>query len=273
MSQPACKTPSADCVAVGEWNVSVSLGAGVRSNPVRDKSDIPLVVVPQISYYGKRFFLENLELGFTLHEDATNTFNLIATPGYDRVFFVRNDLQNVFVGGINGNSFAISPQKAPLEAEVFPVRSRHTTYLAGPEWIFNSGRFTGQLDALREVTGEHDGYEVRAALAAVIIQPQSRGPQAEGRSSSGKGSLDASAGFTWKSARTVNYYYGVDGLYEPGAAFNPFIRLGYSRPVSDRWTFTAFAHYEYLDNAIADSPIVAEHGVTTVFAGFTFDIL
>ena len=50
--------------------MSVSLGIGSRSNPVMGESDIPLVVIPQISYYGKRFFLENLDLGVTLYEGA-----------------------------------------------------------------------------------------------------------------------------------------------------------------------------------------------------------
>ena len=271
-AQTECKAPSPDCVPVGEWNISVSLGAGARSNPVLGKSDIPLVVIPHISYYGKRFFLDNLEAGFTLHESASNTFNLIAAPGYDRVFFFNHDLQNIFVAGAGGlNGLTSSPDKTPLTTEVFPVRHRRTTYLVGPEWIFDRGRFTGQLDALREVTGEHNGYEVRAAVAAAIIRPADS--QRAGRGARSKGSLVASTGMTWKSSAVVRYYYGVEGLYAPGSALNPFIKLGYSRPLADRWTFTAFAHYEYLDSAIADSPIVADHGVTTVFAGVVFDIL
>ena len=61
--QSGCTAPSADCVEVGQLNINVSLGAGVRTNPVIGESDIPLVVIPQISYYGKRFFLENLDVG------------------------------------------------------------------------------------------------------------------------------------------------------------------------------------------------------------------
>jgi len=273
-AQTSCTAPSTDCVAVGEWNIGVSLGAGVRSNPVQGSSDIPLVVIPHISYYGKRFFLDNLELGVTLHETDTNTFNLIAAPGYDRVFFVRNDLQNLFVGGATNG--LVATDKAPQLTEVFPVKHRSTTYLVGPEWSFEHGRFTGQLDALREVTGVHDGYEVRAAAAVAIMPGEASLAGASGSSPSKgrpKGALTASTGFTWKSAEVVRYYYGVEGLYAPGSALNPFIKVGYSRPLADRWTFTAFAHYEYLGSAIADSPIVTDHGVTTVFAGVVFTIL
>lgn len=249
-AQTNCNTPSPDCVVVGKVDISVSLGAGARSNPIHGNSDIPLAVVPQISYYGKRFFLEDLELGVTVHESDANTFNLIATPGYDRVFFYSDDLQNIFV------ELSSNPGAGSVE---FPITPKHTTYLLGPEWMFHYSRFTGLVDALYEVTGEHDGYEVRAAVAAPLIESKS--------------SLVASAGVTWKSAETVRYYYGVEGLYQPGSALSPFLKLAYSRPLSDRWALSAFAHYEYLDASVADSPIVSDPAVVTAFVGLVFRIL
>lgn len=254
-----CSAVSPECVIVGDWDLSVALGAGVRTNPVDGRSDIPLVVIPQLSYYGKRFFLDNLEPGFTLFEGASSTLNLIAAPGYDRVFFSRNDLQNVFVSGpltSPGTSVGGTPP-----APVMEVRGhrRRTTYLAGPEWLFFFGRFAGQLSALHEVTGRHDGYEVRGALSAPLIQTEN--------------SLVVNAGFTWKSAETVRYYYGVRQLYRPDAALNPFIKVGYSRPLSDRWMLNAFMHYEHLSGEIADSPIVSSSSVVTAFVGFNFKIL
>ena len=256
VAQAACSAPSSDCAVVGQWEISASFGVGERSNPVADRSDIPLVVIPRISYYGKRFFLENLELGYTLHEGDANTFSLIATPGYDRAFFVRSDLQNIFIPG--GFATPTGAPPVPLDGGNFAVSPRHTTYLLGPEWTFSYGVLTGQLNALREVTGEHDGHEVRAAFAVPLIRSKS--------------SLVASAGVTWKSAEVVRYYYGVDDVYEPGSALSPFIKLRYSRPLSDRWMINAFANYEHLAGAIANSPVVSENHVTTVFAGAVFRI-
>ncbi len=257
-----CTAPSIDCVEVGQLDISVSLGIGSRSNPVLGEDDIPLVVIPQISYYGKRFFLENLDFGFTLHEGKSSTFNLIASPGYDRVFFYRDDLQNFFVSGATGAITVAAPAEGGGDFDLsheFEVRPRRTTYLAGPEWLFQYGDIVGQVDALYEVTGRHDGYEVRAAVAAPIIQTEH--------------SLVASAGLTWKSAEIVRYYYGIEGYYEPGSALSPFLKLGYTRALSDRWSINAFVHYERLGSAIADSPIVSDQGVTTAFAGVVFKIL
>lgn len=262
-AQSDCRSPAPECVEVGKLHLSVSLGAGTRTNPVHGRSDIPLVIIPHVSYYGKRFFIENLELGFTLYETPANTFNLIAAPGYDRVFFVSRDLQNILIPEVGGT--LLLPQsfldRAGMEydAQALVRQERRTTYMAGPEWGFSYGRFVGQVNALWEFTGEHDGYEVRAALAAPLLQSKS--------------SLVASAGMTWKSAALVRYYYGIERVYEPGSALNPFLKLGYSVPLSSRVTFSAFAHYEYLDEAVARSPIVSDHGVATVFAGLVFRIL
>lgn len=257
-AQNPCPAPAPDCAVVGQVNISIGVGAGGRTNPVRDNSDLLLPVIPQISYYGKRFFLENLELGYTLAESKSNSLSIVAAPGYDRAFFYKSDLQNIFLTTANGLSTLEGPPPEDT-VEEFPAPHPRTTYLVGPEWTFSYGQVAGQLNVLREVTGRHDGYEVRAALAAPIINSAS--------------SLVISTGLTWKSSRLVRYYYGVEGLYEPGSAVNPFLKLGYSLPLSDRWTFNAFAHYEQLGNAIAASPIIADGGVVTVFAGFTFRVL
>src|SRR5580658_1234968 len=255
-----CKGPSQDCVAVGQWNVSVGLGAGIRTNPLVGGKDIPLVVIPQFSYYGKRFFIDNLDFGFTLAELGANTFNLIATPGYDRVYFYRTDLQNFFVGFPNvfepDSPAPVSP--ATPGATKVPPPAPRITYLAGPEWTFKYGRVSGQLDLLRDATGQNSGDEIRGALGMPLLES--------------KGTVSADMGFTWKSAATVNYYYRVPILYSGSAAFNPFIRLGYTLPLKGKWCFNAFAEYERLGNGIANSPIVAEHSVATVFVGsiYTF---
>jgi outer membrane protein len=264
-AQTACKVPSADCVVVGDLDISLSLGAGTRTNPVAGRDDIPLYVIPHVSYYGKRFFLESLEAGVTLHESDAHTFNLIATPGFDRVFFSRNDLQNVIIPGAAGPVAGLDDVPGPpppeelVDPQSLPRKHRHTTYLAGPEWLFRYRDFIGQVNALYEVTGRHQGYELRAAVSAPLVQS--------------KQSLVVNTGLTWKSAATVDYYYGVPAFYKPDGALSPFIKLNYALPLSERWTFSAFVHYELLGDSIADSPIVTDREVITAFAGFNFKVL
>jgi outer membrane protein len=255
-----CPASSEECVAVGSWNLSVALGAGIRTNPVVHGSDIPLIVVPHFSYYGKRFFIDNLDPGVTLFENDTNTLSLIASPGYDRVFFYRSDLQNIFVGGTasvaaGGTLFV---RNNGQEVREIPARPRRITYLAGPEWTFKLAGMSGQLDYLHEITGRNHGDEMRAALGIPL-----------GRLA---GTWTANVGVTWKSAGIVNYYYGSPGIYDAGWALNPFAKIGYSRPLSRKWNLDAFVHCERLGNAISDSPIIGRHYVTTAFVGATYVI-
>ena len=260
-----CAASTDDCVAVGSWSLSVALGAGVRTNPLVHSQDIPLVVVPQFSYYGKRFFIDNLDPGVTVFEGESNTLNLVASPGYDRVFFYRSDLQNIFIGAATaGAGFNVSNTSPPADPRIasgssrgLPDRSRKVTYLAGPEWTFKHAGISGQLDFLHEITGHNHGDEIRAALGIPLGTALS-------------GSWSANVGVTWKSAAIVNYYYGFPGLYDAGPALDPFAKIGYSRPLSSKWRFDAFVHCERLGNAIVASPIVDKRYVTTAFLGATY---
>jgi MipA family protein len=249
----SCNAASKDCVAVGHWNFDISLGGGVRTDPVVHEAAIPLVVIPQFSYYGKRIFIEDFDLGFTLMESAASTLSLIATPGYDRVFFDRGDLQNIFVNGI---PYSTDNAAVAINNQNIPRRTPDWTYLAGPEWTFQTHGVTGQLDLLHEITARNHGSEVRAALGIPLIESA--------------GSLSANVGLTWKSSAIVRYYYGVPGVYEGSWALDPFVKFGYSRPLSSKWRLTAFAQYEHLGSAITDSPIVNARYVLTVFAGATY---
>lgn len=87
-AQPACQE---NCVEVGAWRVNLGLGLGMRGNPLHGGEDIPLVLLPEVSYYGERFFLKNLEMGFTLFEDDRHQLNALITPGYDQMYFNRWD--------------------------------------------------------------------------------------------------------------------------------------------------------------------------------------
>jgi MipA family protein len=262
---PQTDCPGDDCVVVGKWNFSIAVGAGIRTNPVVGMQNLPIVLVPEFSYYGERFFIDNLDFGFTLVDAPANTLSLIASPDYDRAFFYKSDLQNIFVSlgspDVTGRETSTLNSKTEVPGTVssaFPSEPRHITYLAGPEWTFKYFGVTGQLDLLHEITAQDHGNEVRAALGVPLLPK----PNA----------LSLNLGVTWKSAAIVNYYYGAPGVYEGGSALDPFIKLSYVRPLSRKWRFNAMVQYERLGDAIGDSPIIAKECVITAFVGaiYTF---
>ena len=253
-----CQTHSEDCVAVGNWNFSVSLGAGIRTNPLVNGHDIPLAFIPQVSYYGSRFFLDNFDLGVTLVDSDVNSLSLIASPGYDRVFFYRYDLQNFFVNSFSADTVEVKPVSRDTPGAIqFPARARRVTYFAGPEWTFKFVGITGQLDVLHEITAQNHGNEVRAALGVPLLEKSGN-------------SLALNLGATWESAAVVNYYYGEPNFYMGGSSLNPFLKFKYGRPLAGKWRLDAFVEYERLGDAIAYSPIVQNHYVVTAFVGATY---
>lgn len=290
-SDDYCNKNPSDCAVEGKWEFGLGLGLGARSNPLVDGDAIPLVVVPQISYYGKTFFINNLDVGFTLLDKPKHMVNVIATPGFDQVFFNRTDLQNFFLpidGGSIGNVGVVIPSvepggdaavdapeldsngeppiaddsdmgavdgEPPSEVEL-PDRTRRVTYLSGVEWLYQGKALTLQLSYLQEITNRHQGGESRFAIAWPLGSPNN--------------AWNISAGGTWKSEELVTYHYGEPGLLELDSAINPFVKVSYSRPIGEKWSFRALAHYELLDTAIVESPIVDEDEVVTFFAGFFY---
>jgi outer membrane protein len=252
-----CHAQDRDCVAIGKWNLGVSLGAGVRTNPLADGRNIPLVVIPQVSYYGKHVFLDDLDFGLFVYDGGNVTVSLIASPGYDRVYFYRRDLQNIFVTGFVPETEQDGTVVSRPVTRNFPNRTRSITYLAGPEWTFKVARLVAQFDVLHDVTGHDHGTEMRAAVGAPLLEGH-------------HGTLSGSAGLTWKSAAIVNYYYGAPGYYEGGAALDPFVKLAYALPLSHKWKLSALAQTERLADSIANSPLIAHRYVETVFVGATY---
>jgi outer membrane protein len=268
-----------DCVEVGKWELSLGLGVGVRTNPLADTSDIPLVLIPQINYNGERFFIQNLDLGVILWQGETQQLNLLATPSYDQVFFHRWSPSNFF---IDSNAFAtvgketsgnkgnptlestgddrelVTPAFSPLEAR--DLRDRHMAGLAGFEYSWNTPFLDLQVQYLTDFTQVHSGEELRIALAK--------------HWRSGKHQWLASVGANWQSSEVVNYYYGVStaeadarGPYATDSALSPLLRLDWNYQLTERWDLRMLTSYRILPDEISASPLINDNKVITVFVG------
>ena len=247
-----------DCVTVGDWEFGLSIGYGERSNPLHDGERIPLWLIPRVRYYGERFFLENLELGYTLLDRPALMVNVIATPGYDRMYFARWDPNNIFID-LQGN--AVTPGAGVARIDLAGLDKRRLAYLAGVEFSGGTDHIEWQLQLLNDVSGVHDGSELRVASSLM-------GGEGDWR-------VGAGLGLTWKSAALVDYYYGIrphevtDGRseYDGRASWNPFVKFSLSKRINDAWQWRLHWHYEWLGNGITDSPIVEQGHVSTLFFG------
>ncbi len=275
----ACDSSKADCVEVGTWDISVGIGAGVRTNPVEDGDDIPLVVIPQINYNGEHFFIQNLDIGVIVWENETQQLNLFMTPSYDQVFFDRWNPSNFFTesntliaaggdkNGYGGGSLIpeidngtelVSPGFKDVGHREF--RNRRTAGLAGIEYQLSSGPVDIQFQYLSEFTGLHHGDEARVSIAR--------------HWGFGKHHVIGSLGAVWQSEEVVNYYYGVTppeadarGTYTADAAISGIARLDWNYELTERWDLRFLASYRQLPDEIAESPLINDNKVITVFVG------
>jgi len=274
----ACEPETEDCVEIGKWELSLGIGAGVRTNPLEATPDIPLVLIPQVNYNGERFFIQNLDFGFILWESATQQLNLLATPSYDQVYFHRWSPSNFF---IDSNGFATTG-KGSNDDDDLPVidtggdkefiapgfedvqtrqlRDRHMAGLGGFEYSVSTALVDVQLQYVTDFTGVHDGDEVRVALAKYW--------------STGRHHISASVGAIWQSSEVINYYYGVTkpeadlrGTYSTDAALTPVARMEWNYQLTERWDLRFLANYRQLPDEISASPLINDNKVITVFIG------
>ncbi len=260
-----CESASDECVVVGTWNFSLGMGMGLKTNPLASGKDIPMVLIPQFSYYGKRFFIENLDVGYSLLEGDHNTVSLIATPGYDRVFFNNNDAQDVILGGglTAGTPSHLSqiwklPTRDKLQSQMNSLY-----YLGGLEWSARIGAANVQLDLLdAALTGilERD----RSALQAHAKQAEIRGAVSMPLVATGRNSLTASLGATWQDSYYAYYFFAGH------SAVNPFVTTTYSRALSKSWRINAFLEYERLGVGLAPNGLAHEY-IITAFVGAYHD--
>lgn len=243
-AQTSCQ---GDCVAIGEWELSLSFGGGMRSNPVLGQKDIPFVLVPKFSYYGKRFFLDSYDAGYTLFDRQHHQFNaILITPGFEQAFFGDWALTNQDLGD-TGNA-------------VHTLHKRRTAGLSGFEYTYIHPLFDWQTQILQDVTGVHHGQKLRTALTLPWVKNRHY--------------WELSAGATWQSDKLVDYYYGVRGnevnnselAYEATATTSAYLKAEWETRFNKHWGMRAVTSYKWLGSSVIDSPIVIDDSVFTFYA-------
>lgn len=290
---PLPESCAPDCVEIGQWSVKVGVGLGSRSNPVIGQDDVPIYLAPEVSFYGDKFFVENLDVGYTLINDRRNQFNLLmATPGLDHIYFdddifaqalierqVRNNpttgdvdvflpglpdlvdpdvpgLPEPGLPGIQSIPDSIDSADAEVVSHANPVLpKRRIAIMSGFEYIrfYDWGQI--HLQALDDFSTVHHGEQFRVALTLPINFYRNQ--------------FLLTGGATYQSAQLLNYYYGVsdEGGYLPGKGVSQFFRADWRYPISKKWTLRAVLSYKQLDDVVQDSPLVVDDHSTTYFLG------
>jgi outer membrane protein len=237
------------------WQLGIGLGYGLRSNPLVQSDDIPIIVDIDIAWFGDRFFFDNGDLGLTFVDNEFITASVIARANSDRVFFGKTDTRFVVV------DLAGQPLSETVE---LTIPDRDYAAELGLELLADGRWGQLQLTAFHDVSGTHEGYEIRFDYGYGWRNQ--------------RWYLEPSFGVSFKSEDLNNYYWGVRPdesnaalpSYQAGSGVNAHARLHLSYQINRRWSFSLVSEFERLNDEAAASPIVADRDVLGYFAGFGY---
>ena len=261
------------CVTERNWHLGLALGYGQRSNPLADRGNLTLVVLPDIYYYGERWFFDNGRLGWSWQRQANYELSLVTRLNPERSYFSSSYLGNWF--GEQYMAFTDDPFQNSVTEATAEVQQAS----GDPNWSLDAGLQLDWFPAPHwhirsnlwgDLTRRHQGGQFHLRLAR---QFQSQWGQFQVR-------LEAD----WKSTRLIDYYYGVQFSpeqqdtshfmsryghleYQGQASWQPALTVSWSYSLNDHWRLLAMSRYQLLGSGMTNSPLVTDDAVTTFFMG------
>lgn len=263
-----CEAESALCAPVGQWKLSVGVGAGVYTNPLYDSKNIPLIVVPSISYYGERVFFQNNTLGYTFIESEQLTLSLISKANVEKAFFTRWHPKNIFIPNLS-NDFVESVPSFGASIKISPdkVKKRKWALDAGIQlnWLV-SDSMNAELQIMHDVNSVYNGLNANLEVSKTL-------------SVTTESFLELTLGLQWNSANLVDYYYGINesetiynsNLFDGKSSINPYLSIGYAYKLTPDWTFKSYFKRKRLDDNTYLSPLVEDRYIDLMFVGFFYE--
>ncbi len=262
---PDCAMPRA-CVEQG-WHVAVAMGLGERSNPLDGGDRIPLLLLPDITWYGERAYFDNGELGAQWQTAPHTAIDLFLSVNGERAYFSFWHPNNIFLTRMFMTSNTTQEdgminERLMLSTE--HIEKRRWAVDAGVRWHIYLNDAEWQFAALTDASDVHNGQQ----FAVRYLQQWTFDDAA----------LQAYVGATWKSAALIDYYYGIDAddqvvpelYYQGRAGWQPEVGLSFNKTIDEKWSWLVRASVIALHDGMTDSAIVDETYISTVFAGITY---
>lgn len=276
-----CQQESEHCAAIGKWNFSVSLGAGAVTNPLHGGNNIPLVVIPTISYYGENIFFENNTLGYSFFETEQLVVSAIGKLNYEKSYFSRWHPENILVDSSSSNSVISTPDEGDQNtiepSEDFQKSVVNINEVSDRDWAIDAGiqlnwfinkTTDAKLNILHDINNVYNGFNGQLALTkrvTLVALPSTL--------------MSFSLGANWNSESLVDYYYGISKQRDPKAkvgyqgkqSINPYLRFALKHQLSEHWRVRVQVKRVFLATGTTNSPLVKEDHVNTFFTGVTYD--
>lgn len=246
-----------------QWHLSVNTGAGVITNPLHEGDNLPLILLPEVAFYGEQWFFDNGRLGYSLHESDTHVVNIVTEFNPETRFFIDFHPSNVFALQTS-NSFVVESTSSDelVEKSVVTtndVKKRRWALDAGLSYHYIRSNHVFSVQVLADVSGVYKG--ARSAL------------QWQSHHQLGRLSIAPSLGVWYKSNELNDYFYGLSaeessyGEIEVGSSWQPYAKIDARWPLGETNSLRFhLAYYDY--SAVDDSPLFEHTYSMTAFIGF-----
>ena len=259
------------CLAVNEWQFGIALGVGVTSNPLVGGDNIPMVILPDIAWYGEEFYFDNGELGYQWFDDKKFSFVTYINVDKERAFFnfwhpanillPVNRISNI-TNNDNGMVNISGPQQ--LSVSIDKVSSRNWAIMGGGRWYFRQNNAEWQLSLEKDLSATHNGEKLDVSYEYFWQWPTIR--------------FSTQVKMVWKSTALVDYYYGVGEedkvdpsfFYQASSGWQPAIAMSLQQKMQNNWIWLSRISLQKLHSGMTNSPLVEERNIFSVFSGFAY---
>ncbi len=249
-------------IATDRLHLSLSVGAGVITNPLHGGDNIPLVLIPQVAFYAEQWFFDNGRLGYSFIQSPKHHLNLVSELNSESRFFIDWHPKNVFTlqsSALNNQFIMQDEASSSRYVGIDDLHKRHIALDAGIAYHYVNEGHIFSVQALHDVTDVYRG--TRAAL------------QWQYHTVLGKLKIKPTLGINYKSAELNSYFYGLKegetqfGKIDVGSSWQPYAKIDARWPLSkaDSLRFHV-AYYDY--SAMDGSPLFERTYSMTAFIGF-----
>lgn len=254
----------------GDIHIGFAAGYGQRSNPLVDGDDIDIYWVADLSWYGKRWFFDNGDIGYSYYENKHMTLSFIGSLNSDRVFFSHlNDgflgIERSAVADVDDeplpSQVAVSELSREQQAALIDSPDRDYAFEIGMELLADGAWGFIQTQFNSDISSVHNGHELWVKYGYDWYKRRWH--------------IQPSIAVSWKSAEFNNYYFGVRTqessrylpTYETGSGLNYSFKLSVQYIIDEHFSLISTLEFEKLNSGASDSPFIFDDHITSFFTG------
>ncbi|ABL98364.1 MipA/OmpV family protein [Shewanella amazonensis] len=249
------------------WHLGVAIGYGTVTNPLYNKRNIPLYLVPKVEYFNGDFAWTNTQLSWTPIQSAWGNLALISQFNEDGLYFFDNRYNAGMLLPLarppqSPNTGGVVPVDTSVRrGDISQIADRKLSYMAGASWTLNLESWHFSFLAVTDVTGVHEGFEA-FGRGEYLLQW-------------GSHQFALGGELQYQNDQLVDYYYGtrlqdrIKGFsrYETDYSLNSALKLRYQYHWTDSLRLISDFRYQWLGSSISDSPLVEDKAVVSAFIG------